>query len=115
MAKFLISLCYALCLLASILINTYFFKSLLLDGKWWLNQLSWTQTAAAEAEAVAAEYCSGHGRAYVDGVVINGKPVCECNTCFTGPDCSQPVIDCAADADRLDLSLISSSPCLYDH
>ncbi|KAH9291260.1 hypothetical protein KI387_043550, partial [Taxus chinensis] len=26
-----------------------------------------------------------------------GTPICECNACFTGPDCSQMVADCVAD------------------
>ncbi|PSS19523.1 Tryptophan aminotransferase-related protein [Actinidia chinensis var. chinensis] len=55
--------------------------------------------AAMEAEAVASELCSGHGRAYLDGLVVGGKPVCECNTCFGGPDCSLFSPDCAADVD----------------
>ncbi|KAL0324887.1 UNVERIFIED_CONTAM: Tryptophan aminotransferase-related protein 4 [Sesamum radiatum] len=60
---------------------------------------NWAQEAAAEAEAVALISCSGHGRAYLDGVVVDGKPVCECNTCYTGPDCSLLNPDCAANAD----------------
>ncbi|CAA6660860.1 unnamed protein product [Spirodela intermedia] len=51
-------------------------------------ELTWTRRAAAEAEAVAAISCSGHGMAFVDGVRENGRPVCECNNCYSGPDCS---------------------------
>lgn len=58
--------------------------------------------AAAEAEAVASISCSGHGRAYLDGVVVDGKPVCECNTCFHGPDCSNFIPGCAADVNSGD-------------
>ncbi|GFP98549.1 tryptophan aminotransferase-related protein 4 [Phtheirospermum japonicum] len=71
----------------------------------WRNKpkLSWSEEAAAEAEAVAATSCSGHGRAYLDGLVDeNGNPVCECNTCYGGPDCSVFSPDCAADADSGD-------------
>ncbi|KAK6938234.1 Alliinase, EGF-like domain [Dillenia turbinata] len=66
------------------------------------NELLWSRRAAEEAEAVAAISCSGHGRAYVDGVLENGKPVCECNKCYKGPDCSQFRPDCVADADSDD-------------
>ncbi|KAK9270675.1 hypothetical protein L1049_026257 [Liquidambar formosana] len=62
-------------------------------------ELSWSTRAAVEAEAVASLTCSGHGRAFLDGLVVEGKPVCECNTCFGGPDCSQFSPGCAADAD----------------
>ena len=65
-----------------------------------LKELSWTRRAAEEAEAVGAISCAGHGRAYVDGVLENGQPVCECNSCFTGPDCSQPVPGCVVGANR---------------
>ncbi|KAJ6735996.1 hypothetical protein OIU85_018223 [Salix viminalis] len=36
----------------------------------------------------------------LDGLVLdeNKEPVCECNTCYGGPDCSQFLPDCAADA-----------------
>ncbi|KAK1259825.1 Tryptophan aminotransferase-related protein 4 [Acorus gramineus] len=60
----------------------------------------WTNPASTEAEAVAAIRCSGHGRAYIDGVHIGGVPVCECNTCYGGSDCSEISPDCPADADR---------------
>ncbi|KAJ6352545.1 hypothetical protein OIU76_001724 [Salix suchowensis] len=89
------SLKYVLCLLCSVILNIIFvFKE---GGEW---NLSWSRIAAIEAEAVAAISCSGHGRAYLDGLVLDGnkEPVCECNTCYGGPDCSQFLPDCAADA-----------------
>lgn len=68
--------------------------------------LSWSRRAAIEAESVAAISCSGHGRAYLDGVAafLDGDekqrlPVCECNSCFSGPDCSLFLHGCLADAD----------------
>ncbi|GMN19958.1 hypothetical protein TIFTF001_048681 [Ficus carica] len=65
------------------------------------DQLSWSRRAAEEAEEVAAISCSGHGRAYLDGVRVDADklPICECNACFVGPDCSQSLPDCIADAD----------------
>ncbi|KAG6784009.1 hypothetical protein POTOM_009691 [Populus tomentosa] len=89
------SLKHVLCLVCSIILNIFFlFK---LGGEW---NLSWSKTAATEAEAVAAISCSGHGRAYLDGLVLDGNkgPVCECNTCYGGPDCSQFFPECSADA-----------------
>ncbi|MCE5166956.1 hypothetical protein HAX54_031108, partial [Datura stramonium] len=63
-------------------------------------KLSWTREAAAAAENVASVSCSGHGRAYLDGLVTeNGRPICECNACFTGPDCSVFIPNCPVDAD----------------
>ncbi|XP_039170628.1 tryptophan aminotransferase-related protein 4-like [Eucalyptus grandis] len=61
--------------------------------------LSWSGRAAAEAELAAARECSGHGRAYLDGVVVDGRPACECNTCYGGPECSLFLPSCSADAD----------------
>ncbi|KAH6826864.1 Pyridoxal phosphate transferases superfamily protein [Perilla frutescens var. hirtella] len=65
-------------------------------------KLSWSRYAAAEAEAVASIDCSGHGRAYLDGLIVDGKPVCECNTCYGGSDCSNFQHDCSADANSGD-------------
>lgn len=63
--------------------------------------LSWALQAAKEAEAVAAVACSGHGQVLLDGVAgEDGRPGCECNACFAGPDCSLRKLDCTADADR---------------
>ncbi|KAL1825059.1 hypothetical protein ACET3Z_011837 [Daucus carota] len=71
-----------------------------LHGSHDLVDQKWSKSAAGEAEAVAAVSCSGHGRAYVDGIISgDGKPVCECNACFTGLDCSQSVPGCILDAD----------------
>ncbi|CAL9162547.1 unnamed protein product [Musa hybrid cultivar] len=64
------------------------------------SQLRWTSAAAAEAEAIAAIDCSGHGRAFLDGVTVGkGLPGCECNTCYGGNDCSLLMPECPADAD----------------
>jgi hypothetical protein len=64
-------------------------------------RLSWTLQAAMEAEAAAARDCSGHGRVYLDGVAgEDGRPGCECNRCFDGPDCSRRTPNCTADAER---------------
>ncbi|MED6197009.1 hypothetical protein PIB30_052750 [Stylosanthes scabra] len=60
---------------------------------------SWSTGAAEEAEAVAAIPCSGHGRAYLDGLVLSGhEPICECNPCYSGSDCSNFSSNCSADA-----------------
>ncbi|CAO2171251.1 unnamed protein product [Urochloa humidicola] len=61
--------------------------------------LSWSLPAAREAEAVAAVDCSGHGQAFLDGVAgEGGRPACECNACFAGPDCSLRAPICIANA-----------------
>jgi len=59
--------------------------------------------AIQAAELAAANLCSGHGNVFVDTVAVNadGTPACECNACFTGPDCSVSVPDCIADVNRL--------------
>ena len=63
-------------------------------GEW---EPTWSSRAAEEAEAVAAIPCSGHGRAYLDGLILKGhEPVCECNPCYGGSDCSKLLSDCAA-------------------
>ncbi|KAA3458676.1 tryptophan aminotransferase-related protein 3-like [Gossypium australe] len=88
---------YLACLVGSIILNLLFIINMYVGGQW---KLSWSSRAAIEAETVAAIYCSGHGRAYLDGLVVVGnKPVCDCNTCFTGPDCSQFIPHCTANAD----------------
>lgn len=98
---------YAACLISSTVLNLFFILNLYAGADW---KLSWSRKAAAEAEAVAATTCSGHGRAYLDGLLLNeGEPVCECNTCYAGPDCSEFLPGCAADADRY-LSLSLSLP-----
>ncbi|KAL6845042.1 hypothetical protein ACP4OV_024537 [Aristida adscensionis] len=62
--------------------------------------LSWSLQAARAAEAVAAAECSGHGHVFLDGVAgEDGRPGCECNRCFGGPDCSLRTPNCTADAD----------------
>lgn len=83
----------------SLIINVFFVYKYL-DGSHLVDE-KWSKSAAGEAEAVAAVSCSGHGRAYLDGIIAgDGKPVCECNACFTGPDCSESVPECVLDADR---------------
>lgn len=97
------------CLVCSVSLNLFFIFNVC--DEW---NLSWSKRSAAEAEAVSAISCSGHGQAYLDGLVLDGnkEPVCECNTCYGGPDCSQFFPACAANADRyysfsISLSLIA--------
>ncbi|XP_059460442.1 tryptophan aminotransferase-related protein 3-like [Corylus avellana] len=81
----------------STVLNLFFMRNLYVGGDW---NLSWSKKAAAEAEAVAAISCSGHGRAYLDGLVLHGKePICDCNSCYGGPDCSLFLPACPANAD----------------
>ncbi|KAL0352495.1 UNVERIFIED_CONTAM: Tryptophan aminotransferase-related protein 4 [Sesamum calycinum] len=95
--------CCSFCFLASVALNLFFVISPYYLSDWKKQKLSnWAEEAAAEAEAVALISCSGHGRAYLDGVVVDGKPVCECNTCYEGPDCSLLNPDCAADVNSGD-------------
>ncbi|KAK4428364.1 Tryptophan aminotransferase-related protein 4 [Sesamum alatum] len=95
--------CCSFCFLASLALNLFFVINPYLS-EWKKQKLSssWAEEAAAEAEAVALISCSGHGRAYLDGLTVDGKPVCECNTCYGGPDCSLFSSDCAADANSGD-------------
>jgi hypothetical protein len=83
-------------LACSTVLNLFFIVNLYVGGDW---KLSWSKKAAAEAEAVAAISCSSHGRAYLDGMVVNGKPICDCNSCYGGPDCSVFLPACAVNAD----------------
>lgn len=63
--------------------------------------LSWAMQPAKEAEATAATDCSGHGQVFLDGITgENGRPGCECNRCFGGPDCSVLMENCSANAAR---------------
>lgn len=107
MAKKNVSM-YVACLVSSTLLNLFFIINLYVGEDWKLG-LSWSKKAAAEAEAVAAISCSGHGTAYLDGLLNeNGSPVCECNSCYGGPDCSEFSLNCAVNADgypSLSLSL----------
>ncbi|KAF5780575.1 putative alliinase, EGF-like domain, pyridoxal phosphate-dependent transferase, major [Helianthus annuus] len=99
--------CYGICFLISVAINISFGVNLYIgDGP---NQeiscrssLTWSEKAAAEAEAVAAISCSGHGRAFLDGSISDGQPVCECYGCYSGTDCSELSPGCAADANSGD-------------
>ncbi|KAI3757466.1 hypothetical protein L6452_05003 [Arctium lappa] len=103
--------CYGFCVLSSIIINILFAIYLYLGGRGSGGgstgggecALSWSEKAAAEAEAVAAISCSDHGRAYLDGSTNSeGRPVCECYACYVGSDCSQLSRGCAADANSGD-------------
>lgn len=85
-------------LLSSMVLNGYLMLNLYKSNSKW--ELSWSTSAAAEAEAVAALTCSGHGRAYLDGLIVDGRPICECYACFGGPDCSDFLPGCPADVDR---------------
>ncbi|KAL1319592.1 hypothetical protein HN51_071841 [Arachis hypogaea] len=86
----------ALITIIIILISLYS-SNLFVCGTEW--KPTWSTGAAEEAEAVAAIPCSGHGRAYLDGLVLNGhEPVCECNPCYSGSDCSNFSSHCAANA-----------------
>ncbi|PRQ24596.1 putative alliin lyase [Rosa chinensis] len=89
---------YVVCLAFSIVLNlSLIFKLYGHGGQW---ELSWSRRAAEEAEYVAAVPCSGHGRTYLDGLVLDGKqPACECNSCYGGSDCSQFLTDCESNAD----------------
>nr|KJB14639.1 hypothetical protein B456_002G135400 [Gossypium raimondii] len=90
---------YVASLASSMVVNLLFMIINIYVGAEW--SLSWSSKAAAEAEAVAEIACSGHRRAYLDGLVGDGnEPVCECNTCYTGPNCSHFIPHCTADADR---------------
>ncbi|KAK4428358.1 Tryptophan aminotransferase-related protein 4 [Sesamum alatum] len=85
------------CFIVSVVLNIFLMVNLCISRK----PLSWSAGAAAEAEAVASISCSGHGRAFLDGFIENGTPVCECNACYGGLDCSQLLPNCVADADRM--------------
>ena len=64
--------------------------------------ISWTGTAAMEAEIAATFNCSGHGVMYPEALFGSPdySPSCECDECFTGPLCELPVANCEAVADR---------------
>ncbi|CAI9091674.1 OLC1v1026757C1 [Oldenlandia corymbosa var. corymbosa] len=63
-------------------------------------ELSWSRKASEEAAAVLSLSCSGHGKANLDGLISDdGTPVCECNACYSGPDCSQFIADCVLGAE----------------
>ncbi|XP_029130280.1 tryptophan aminotransferase-related protein 4 isoform X2 [Cajanus cajan] len=92
------SLKYIVSLTCSIALNLLL-VGMCMHKRW---QQNWTQEAMAEAEAVSSMSCSGHGRAFLDGLVLHGKPVCECNMCYGGSDCSQLLPHCMVDADSGD-------------
>ncbi|KAL5173605.1 Tryptophan aminotransferase-related protein 4 [Glycine soja] len=55
----------------------------------------WKQNWTQEAEAVSLISCSSHGKAFLDGLLLQGKHVCECNMCYGGCNCSQLLPDCS--------------------
>lgn len=69
-----------------------------------LQSPGWSRKAAEEAEAAAQYSCSGHGYVFVDTFRRNqdGTPVCECNECYMGPDCSENDPDCVANVESGD-------------
>ncbi|CAK7346730.1 unnamed protein product [Dovyalis caffra] len=89
---------HAFFLICSITLNVLMIK-LFFGGGW---EQRWTKLAVEEAETVASISCSGHGRAFLDSLGVDGKPICECNACFNGPDCSEFIPDCVVDADSGD-------------
>ncbi|KAI9399221.1 hypothetical protein POPTR_002G063800v4 [Populus trichocarpa] len=93
------SITYTFFLICSITLNVLMIN-LYFGGGW---EQRWTKLAAEEAENVASISCSGHGRAFLDSLGAGiGKPICECNACFKGPDCAEFVPDCVVDADSGD-------------
>lgn len=93
-----------LLLISSLSLNFYFYYQIFSISHRKLGvEPGWSQQAAAEAEAVAALSCSGHGRAFLDSIIIDGAPKCECNTCYVGHNCSVLLPNCSANAARFDL------------
>ncbi|OAY58512.1 hypothetical protein MANES_02G183501v8 [Manihot esculenta] len=93
---------HVVCLVLSLIINLLFiYKWYAGSEGWHPDESNWTKKAATEAEAVAAVSCSGHGKAYLDGLILDHKqqPICECNSCYGGLDCSQLFSDCTVNAD----------------
>ncbi|KAL6615941.1 hypothetical protein ACP70R_038211 [Stipagrostis hirtigluma subsp. patula] len=101
-------------LYSSLILNAVFLAHHFLSPSWLLGAggggdggsscgLSWALQAAREAEAVAAVECSGHGQVFLDGVAgEDGRPGCECSSCFAGPDCSLRTPNCTANTDSGD-------------
>ncbi|KAG9456855.1 hypothetical protein H6P81_001363 [Aristolochia fimbriata] len=91
---------YPVVVSCSVLLNLYFSYLFFGGGG---TELSWSKDASTDAEAAAAVYCSGHGDAFLDGRLDEeGKHVCECRTCYGGPDCSEFQSDCPVDVDSGD-------------
>ncbi|KAK8623420.1 hypothetical protein V6N13_118305 [Hibiscus sabdariffa] len=103
MVKNVLRSTYVVCLVCStsILLNLLLIINNYVAAQWTLSlSRGWSSRAAAEAEAVAEISCSGHGIASLDGFFGDGnEPVCECNTCYKGPDCSNFIPHCTANAD----------------
>ncbi|WCJ44071.1 tryptophan aminotransferase related 1 [Euphorbia peplus] len=86
----------------SVIMNVLLMINLIWRG-YWKQSFNRISDAVEEAEAIRSITCSGHGRAFLDGVLgSDGKPVCECNACFRGLDCSDPIPYCQVDADSGD-------------
>lgn len=62
----------------------------------------WPAEAVRAAQLAASQWCSGNGNVFADTMTVNkdGTPLCECDDCFSGPDCSVAMPACIADADR---------------
>ncbi|RZC90108.1 hypothetical protein C5167_044735 [Papaver somniferum] len=105
----------------SVILNLLLASYVLVSDEDKQHELSWTRKAAKEAEDVASVFCSGHGRAFLDGEILSSTtnhlegvtegidndnnpplPSCECNSCYYGSDCSQFSADCPANADSGD-------------
>ncbi|XP_077245776.1 tryptophan aminotransferase-related protein 4-like [Tasmannia lanceolata] len=89
---------YSLFFSSSLLLNLLFLYLFFVRE----TELTWSRKASREAEVVASLPCSGHGRAFLDGLLLEGEPVCECYSCYQGSDCSEFPLDCPADADSGD-------------
>ncbi|KAE8653948.1 hypothetical protein F3Y22_tig00117056pilonHSYRG00559 [Hibiscus syriacus] len=90
---------YYLDLLNVSILNLLLIINLYVGAQWNLSP-GWSSRAAAEAEAVAEIDCSGHEKIYLDGFIGDGNEhVCECNTWYIGPDCSQFIPHCTENAD----------------
>ncbi|KAK7380540.1 hypothetical protein VNO78_33053 [Psophocarpus tetragonolobus] len=74
-------------------------NSLVCGGEW---EGTWRRRVAEEDEAVTTIACSEHGRAYLDGLILDGniQPACECNQCYSGSHCSNFLSDCVVDVTR---------------
>ncbi|KAF5789639.1 putative alliinase, EGF-like domain, pyridoxal phosphate-dependent transferase, major [Helianthus annuus] len=108
MKKHYLGICFLISIAINIISSIYIYYAV--DGPWGeknreincQSSLTWSLKAAEEAEAVAAISCSGHGRAFLDGSISGGQPVCECYSCYGGTDCSELSPGCAANADSGD-------------
>ncbi|KAI3919887.1 hypothetical protein MKW98_001143 [Papaver atlanticum] len=102
---------WVLLLCFSVILNLLLASYVLIDGG--NSKILSILRSTKEAEDVASISCSGHGRAFLDGILSTANnleganeddplPSCECNSCYYGADCSQFSPDCPADADSGD-------------